>query len=76
MAVQGVFGLLGTTVGLATLAKLLTATLLRDLTCRAPRRLALRITLGFALGCTSLTFCLKLLIVLFSHDSLDGLKIW
>jgi hypothetical protein len=32
MAVQGVMGLEGTAVGLATLATLLTATLLRDLT--------------------------------------------
>jgi hypothetical protein len=36
LAVQGVVGLVGTTVGLATLAKLLTATLLRGSTSRAP----------------------------------------
>jgi hypothetical protein len=75
MAVQGVMGLVGTTVGLATLAKLLTATLLRDLTSRAPRRLELWVTLGFRLGCTSLTFCLELLIVLLNHDLLDSLKV-
>jgi hypothetical protein len=63
-AVQGVVGLVGTAVGLATLAKLLTASLLRDLASRAPRRHALWITLGFRLGCTSLTFCLELLVVL------------
>ncbi len=40
-AVQGVVGLEGTTVGIATLAELCTATLLRDSTSRAPRRLAL-----------------------------------
>jgi hypothetical protein len=57
-------GLVGTAVGLATLAKLLTATLLRDLTSRAPRRLALWVTLGFGLGCTSLTFCPELLVLL------------
>jgi hypothetical protein len=32
MAVQGVVGLVGTAMGIATLAELLTATLLRDLT--------------------------------------------
>ena len=73
-AVQGVVGLVGTAMGLATLAKLLTATLLRDSTSRAPRCLALWVTLGFGLGCSSLTFCLELLIVL-NHDSLDGLKV-
>jgi hypothetical protein len=44
-AVQVVVGLVGASVGLATLAELLTATLLRDLTSRAPRRLALLVTL-------------------------------
>ncbi len=74
-AVQGVVGLVGTAMDLATLAKLLTATLLRDSTSRAPRRLALRVTLGFGSGYTSLTFCLELLIVLLNHDLLDGLKV-
>jgi hypothetical protein len=41
MAVQGVVGHEGSAMGLALLAKYLTATLLRDLTSRAPRRLAL-----------------------------------
>ncbi len=41
MAVQGVVGCERTAVGLATLVKLLTATLLRDSTSWAPRRLAL-----------------------------------
>jgi hypothetical protein len=54
--VQGVVGLVGTAMGLAKLAKLLTATLLRDSTSRATRLLALWVTLGFRLGCTSLTF--------------------
>ncbi len=54
MAVQGDVGLVGTTVGLATPTKLLTATLLRDSTNRVPRRLALWVTFGFGLGCTSL----------------------
>jgi hypothetical protein len=74
-AVQGVLGLAETAVGLATLEKLLTVTLLRDLISRAPRRLALWITLGFGSGCTSLTFCLELLVLLLNHDSLDGLKV-
>ncbi len=72
MAVQGVVGLVGTALGLATLAKLLTVTLLRDSTSWAPRRLALRITLGFRPGCSSLTFCLELLVVLLNHDSHDS----
>jgi hypothetical protein len=74
--VQGVVGLVGTAVGLAKLAELLTATLLRDSTSQAPRRLVLRVTLSFELGCTSLTFCLELLVVLLNHDLLDGLKVW
>ncbi len=56
MAVQGVVGLKGTAVGFATLAKNLTATLLRDSTSRAPRCLALWVILGFGLGCTALSF--------------------
>jgi hypothetical protein len=73
--VQVVVGLVGTAVGLAVLAKLLTATLLRDSTSRAPRRLALWVTLGFGSGCTSLTFCLEFLLVLLNHDLFDGLKV-
>jgi hypothetical protein len=76
MAVQGVVGLVETTVGFATPAKLFTATLLRESTSWAPRHLALRITLGLRLGCSSLTFCLKLLIVLLNYDPLDCLKVW
>ncbi len=75
-AVQGVVGLLGVAVGPAMLAKLLTVTLFRDLTSPTPRCLALRVTLGFGLGCTSLTFCLELLVMLLNHDLLDGLKVW
>jgi hypothetical protein len=76
MAVQGVVGLEGTAVGFAMLAELLTATLLRDLTSRAPRCIALWVTFGFGLGCTTLTFCLEFLAVLLNHDLLHGLKIW
>ncbi len=74
-AVQGVVGLEGTAVGFATLAELLTATLLRDLTSQGPRRLALWVTLGIGLGCTTLTFCLEFLAVLLNHDLLYGLKV-
>ena len=42
-ALQGVVGLVGTVVGIATPAKLLTGTLLRDSTNWAPRRLVLQI---------------------------------
>jgi hypothetical protein len=75
-AVQGVVGLVETAVGLAMLARLLTATLLRDSTSRAPGCLALWVTLGLELGCTSLTFCLELLVLFLNHDLLDGLKVW
>jgi hypothetical protein len=60
-AVQGVVGREGTVVGLTTLAKLLTATLLRDSTSRAPICLALRVTFGFGWDGTALSFCLEVL---------------
>ncbi len=70
--VQGVVGLLGTAIGHAMLAKLLTATLLRDLTSQTPRHPALRVALGFGPGCTSLTLCLELLVVLLNNDLLNS----
>jgi hypothetical protein len=73
MAVQGVVGREGTVMGLATLAKLLTRTLLRDSTSPAPRCLALWVTFGFEWGCTALSFCLEVCAFLLNHDSLDGL---
>ena len=73
MAVQGVVGLVETAVGLATLAKLLTATLLRDSTSQSPRRLVLRVTFGFGWGCTALSFCLEVCTFLLNHDLLNGL---
>ncbi len=72
-AVQGVVSSEGTAMGLATLAKVLTATLLRDSTSRAPRCLALWITFGFGWGCTALSFRLKVHTYLLNHDLLDGL---
>ncbi len=74
MAVQGVVGLEGTAVGSAKLVELLNATFLRDSTSRAPRHLALWITLGFGWGCTALSFCLEFHALL-NHDSLYGLKV-
>jgi hypothetical protein len=73
MAVHGVVGCEGTAMGLARLAKLLTATLLRDSTSWAPRRLALLVTFGFGWGCTALSFCLEVHTFLLNHDSLYGL---
>jgi hypothetical protein len=73
MAVQGVVGREGTAMGLATLAKLLTATLLRDSTSRPPRRLALWVTFGFEWGCTAYSFCLDVCTFLLNQDLLDGL---
>jgi hypothetical protein len=75
MAAQGVVGLVGTAMGLVTLATLLTETLLRDLTSWAPRRLALWVALGFSPGCTSLSLRLELLVMLLNHDTLNSLKI-
>jgi hypothetical protein len=43
-------------MGLASLAKLLSATFLRDSTSRAPGRLALWVSLGLRWGCTALSF--------------------
>jgi hypothetical protein len=74
-AVQVVVGLEGTSVGFATLAELLTVTLLGDLTSRAPGRLALWVTLGFGSGCTALTFRIEFLAVLLNHDSLYGFEV-
>ncbi len=74
-AVQGVVGLVGTAMGFATLAKPLTAILIRDWTSWAPRPLLLWITLGFRPGCSSLTLCLESLLLLFNHDSLDSLQV-
>ncbi len=74
-AVQGVVGLEGTNVGFATLAELLTATLLRDSTSRPPRRLALWVIFGFGWGCTALSFCLEFCALLLNNDLLYGLKV-
>jgi hypothetical protein len=52
------------------MAELLTVTLLRDSTSRAPKRLALWVTLGFGWGCTALSFCLEFLALLLNHDSM------
>ncbi len=76
MAVQGVVGLKGTAVGFATLAELLTATLLRDSTSRAPRHLALWVTLGFGWGCTACSFHLELCTLILNYDLIYGLKVW
>jgi hypothetical protein len=73
--IQGVVGLVVTAVGFARLAELLTATRLRDLTSRAPRRLALRVSLGLGWGCTALTLHLEFLALLLNHDLLYGLKV-
>jgi hypothetical protein len=73
MAVQGVVRPEGSTMGLAPLAKLLIATLLRDSTSWAPRRLALWVTFGLGWGYTALSFCLEICTFLLNHDSLDSL---
>jgi hypothetical protein len=72
-AVQGVVHCKGSAMGLALLAKLLTATLLSDSTSRAPRCLVLWVTFGLGWGCTALSFCLKVCTFLLNHDLLDGL---
>ncbi len=72
-AVQGVVRCEGSTMGLAPLAKLLSATFLRDSTSWAPGRLALWVFLGLGWGCTALSFCLEVCTLLLYHDSLDSL---
>ncbi len=73
MAVQGVVHREGSTMGLAPLEKLLTATFLRDSTSWAPRHLALWVSLGLRWGCTTLSFHLEVCTLLLYHDSLDSL---
>jgi hypothetical protein len=73
MAVQGVVRCEWSAMGLAPSPKLLTATLLRDSTSWAPRRLALWVTFGLRWGCTALSFCLQVCTFLCNHDSLDSL---
>jgi hypothetical protein len=73
MAVQGVVCCEGSDMGLAPLANLLTVTILRDLTSRAPRCLALWVTFGLGWGCTALSFCLEVDTFLLNHDLLDSL---
>jgi hypothetical protein len=72
-AVQGIVRCEGSAMGLSPLAKLLTATLLRDLTSRAPRRFVLWVTFGLGWGCTALSFRLKVCTFLLNHDLLDSL---
>jgi hypothetical protein len=72
-AIQGGVRRDGSAMDLAPLAKLLTATLLRDSTSRAPRCLALWVTFGLGWGCTALSFHLKVCTFLLNHDSLDSL---
>ncbi len=72
-AIQGVVHYEGSTMGFAPLAKLLSATFLRDSTSRAPGRLALWVSLGLRWGCTALSFGLEVHTLLLNHDSLDSL---
>ncbi len=72
-AVQGDVRCKGSAMGLALLAKLLTATLLRDSTSWAPRCLAHWVTFGLGRGCTALSFHLEIPTFLLNHDSLNSL---
>ncbi len=60
MAVQGVVGLVGATVGFATLANLTTASLLRDLITRAHQMLSLGLLLALGRAAVALPFALSL----------------
>ncbi len=73
MAVTSIVHLVGVAMGLAMLAKLLIANLLRDSIIQAPRCFPLGITHGVRTGCASLTFCLQLLVLLIKHDLLNSL---
>jgi hypothetical protein len=74
-AVQGIMRRERTAMGLALLAKLFAATLLRDSTSQPPGRFVLRVALGFGWGCTALPFCLEVPTLLFNHDSPDGFQV-
>jgi hypothetical protein len=74
-AVYGVVGLVGAAVGFATLANFLTVSLLLDLITQAPRCFPFGITLGIRMGCSSLTLCLELFILLLNHDPLNSLYV-
>jgi hypothetical protein len=64
-----------TAMGLALLAKLLTATLLRDSTSGSPGHFALRVTLGFGWGCTTLCLGFEVRILLFFHHSFNSFQV-
>ncbi len=65
-----------TTMGLASLAKLLAATILSDSTNWSPGRFALRVTLGPGWGCTTLGLRLEVCTPLFFHHLLDSFQVW
>ncbi len=73
---QGVMGRVGTAVGLAPLAKLLTWPFLGTQPVGPPYALRLVYSWLWIGMYHSLTFCLELLVVLLNHDLPDGLKIW
>jgi hypothetical protein len=73
--VQGVMHCEWTTMGLALLAKLLTATLLRDLTSGSPGRFVLRVTLGFGWDCTALCLGFEVRTSFFFHHSFNSFQV-
>jgi hypothetical protein len=71
MAITSIVHLVGAAVGLATLAKLLTASLLRDLITQTLGHFSLGITPSFRRGHASFTLYLEPLNLLLNHDLLD-----
>ncbi len=64
-----------TAMGLASLEKLLTATLLRGSTSGSPGRFALRVTLGFGWGCTTLCLGFEVRTSLFFHHLFNSFQV-
>jgi hypothetical protein len=64
-----------TAMGLASLAKLLTATLLRDSTSGSPGRFALKVTFGFGWGCTALCLGFEVRTSLLFHHSFNSFQV-
>jgi hypothetical protein len=73
--VQGVMRHERTAMGFALLAKLLTATLLRDLTRGSLGCFALRFTLGFGWGCTALCPGFEVRTSLFFHHLFNSFQV-
>jgi hypothetical protein len=73
--VQGIVRRERTAMGLASLAKLFTATFLWDSTSRPSGHFALGVALRLGRGCTTLGLCLEVRTLLFFHHLLNSFKV-